>query len=81
MTTASTPLSFNFPTIPDEYSPEFVSALLSFLEELGRSAYLRNQHLEVSTGYLIVRSPNGTPWSLEVDDLGVLTPRDVTAEL
>lgn len=78
----------NFPPVPREYDADFEQKLVDFLQELSRSVYLKNNHVDVylpddsgsRKAYLIVRSPNGTPWALEVDNAGTLTPRDVSAE-
>ena len=82
-------LSTNFPPVPTEYDPAFMVAVRDFMEELANAAYLKTQHVDVNLpdnagtreAYLIVRSPDGTPWALEADNAGTLTPRDVSGEL
>ena len=78
-------LSLNFPRIPQEYDPEFTQALVTFLQELERAAYLKTRHVEIfldddSGGreqFLILHSPDGTRWKIEVDNAGTIGATDI----
>lgn len=80
-----TAFSVNFPSVPHEYDPVFMRELINFLEELARSTYRRNQHVEIflqtdSGGreqFLILHSPDGTRWKIEVDNAGTIGATDI----
>ena len=80
-----TALSFNFPRVPEKYDPLFTQDLVTFLEEVGRSVYLKNQHVEIFLDadaggreqFLILHSPDGTRWKIEVDNAGTIAATDI----
>ncbi len=85
---ATTPFTYTLPRVTEEYDRATFQQLLDYIQQLERAVYKRSQHVRVAgtadpgsrEPYLIVDSPNGTPWALEVSNAGVLTPRDVSGE-
>lgn len=68
------------PQAKEEYDKPTMQLLLEYIRRLEQASYLRNTHLEIysppdSGGrqpLLILRSPNGTRFSVHVDDAGNL---------
>lgn len=79
-----TALSLNVTQVPEEYDPAWMREIVGFLEELLRSVFIRNNHVEIApddTGdrepFLILHSPDGTRWKITVDNAGTISATDI----
>jgi hypothetical protein len=70
----------SLPQAPAEYNQETFQYWSDYLRELEENTYQRNTHLEVWSPpgpggrqpLLILRSPDGKQWSIQVDNAGAL---------
>lgn len=82
------PTTLTLPQVKEEYSRDVFQQLVDYIQALERAVYRKDAHVRVAGAadagsrepYLIIDSPDGTPWALEVDNSGTLTPRDVSGE-
>ncbi len=63
----------NAPKPPLVYDARWASELKRVLDQLAQRAHQRGQDLEMSDGRVILTSPNGTRYALEVANNGTLS--------
>ena len=61
------------PKAPPEYQQRDQDIVRSSVEKMARETHSKNQDLEMGLGRLILESPNGTKYKLQVSDGGVLS--------
>lgn len=61
------------PPSPGSYSQPDDQSVRALLEKADNENHKRNRDVEVSPGRLILKSPDGTRWSIEVDNAGVVS--------
>lgn len=61
------------PDPPQRYSQDHQSDIQVRLEAEDQKAHKRGRDIEVSPARLILASPDGTRWSVTVDNAGVLS--------
>ena len=61
------------PKSPLEYQQRDQDIVRSNMEKLAREVHKKNQDLEMGLGRLILESPNGSKYKLQVSDGGVLS--------
>lgn len=80
----TTPFTLTLPRATDEYDAQVFQQLLDYIQALERAVYKKSQHVEIyspsdSGGRevkLIIRSPDGTRWTIDVDNSGTLGTTD-----
>lgn len=55
------------------YSPTDDQTLRNMLEKADAENHKRARDVEISPGRLIIKSPDGTRWSIEVSNLGIVS--------
>lgn len=66
------------PQAPKEYSPEYERRRNELLERELHRCYKRLQDMELGGGQrLILRSPDGTRWSITVDNTGTIAASSI----
>lgn len=64
----------NLPSPPDKYDRTDQMKTRTMLERLDRQNHKKGQDTEIAGGArLILSSPDGSRWSVEVDDAGALS--------
>jgi hypothetical protein len=79
------PTDFSLPEAKEKYDRQDFQAIVDYIRALEKAVFQRHQHLEVFSPedvggrqpFLILRSPDGTRWSITVDDLGVISATDI----
>ncbi|RLC08837.1 MAG: hypothetical protein DRI24_22750 [Deltaproteobacteria bacterium] len=74
------PLGPTVTDVKEEYDPNVIRRLIEYLRTLEENIHFKNQNLSVvgapdAAGrrpHLILRSPNGNLWQVEVDNAGAL---------
>lgn len=61
------------PPSPPIYRPEDDQTVRSMVQRADDENHKRNRDVEISPGRLILKSPDGTRWSIEVDNAGVVS--------
>ena len=61
------------PQAKPNYSQVDDQTARSLIERADAENHKRNRDIEVSPGRLILQSPNGTRWSIEVSNSGVIS--------
>jgi len=62
---------------PDQYSASYQSSINLDLEQSDELNHKKNQDVEVGAARLILRSPNGTRYSVTVDNSGTLSAASI----
>lgn len=63
----------NLPRPTQQYSEQDQSVTRSMVEQADAENHKRNRDIEVSPGRLIIKSPNGTRYSITVSNTGTIT--------
>jgi len=58
------------PAAPEKYSDIDTNKMNLLIEQADQLNHKKNQDVEVGAARLILKSPNGTRYSIEVDNLG-----------
>ena len=58
------------PPSPESYAREADQTMRSMLQQANDQNHKRLRDVEISPGRLIIQSPDGTRWSIEVDNSG-----------
>lgn len=61
------------PKAPPQYDPRDQDVVRSSMERLAREKHSTNADLELGLGRLILESPNGTKYKIEVSNAGALS--------
>lgn len=61
------------PPSPLIYRPEDDQTVRSMVQRADDENHKRNRDVEISPGRLIIKSPNGTRYSIEVSNAGVIS--------
>lgn len=61
------------PPAPATYAQEAEQTMRSLVQQADMQNHKRNRDVEISPGRLILKSPDGTRWSIEVDNAGVVS--------
>lgn len=61
------------PPAPVVYTQEAEQTMRSLVQQADIQNHKRNRDVEISPGRLILKSPDGTRWSIEVDNAGVVS--------
>lgn len=75
------PLGPSVTDVKEEYDPNVIRRLVEYIRALEDNIYFRNQNLDISGApdaagrrpHLILRSPDGNLWQVEVDNAGALS--------
>lgn len=70
-------MSLVLPPTPEDYDAQRERERNLLLEQEDRRNLKRGTDVEVDRARLILRSPNGTRWQVEVDDTGALSTSQV----
>tara|TARA_R100001460_G_scaffold1454_3_gene5516 strand:- start:980 stop:1186 length:207 start_codon:yes stop_codon:yes gene_type:complete len=62
---------------PEQYSASYQSSINLDLEQSDELNHKKNQDVEVGAARLILRSPNGTRYSVTVDNSGTLSAASI----
>ena len=65
-------MSLKLPIIPRQYDPATEATRNRLLEQAFAECFRRDRDSEVGRGRLILRAPDGSRWSVVVDNAGVL---------
>lgn len=66
-------MSLSLPRPPERYDAQIARRTNELLESADATSYKKRQHVEISPpALLILSSPDGTRWSLTVDDAGTV---------
>ena len=60
------------PAVTKEYNSQNISQMNLAIEQADALNHKKNQDLEVGAARLVIKSPNGTRYSITVDNSGVL---------
>jgi hypothetical protein len=64
--------------MPDRYDPRAIDEMIDALQRQFREALLRSEHIILGIEqHLILRSPDGHYWKVEVGNTGTLTTTDL----
>jgi hypothetical protein len=58
------------PPSPESYTRDADQTMRSMLQQANDQNHKRLRDVEISPGRLIIKSPDGTRWSIEVDNSG-----------
>lgn len=61
------------PPAPVVYTQEAEQTMRSLVQQADIQNHKRNRDVDISPGRLILKSPDGTRWSIEVDNAGVVS--------
>lgn len=61
------------PRAPAAYQPNEVQIAFTLIERADQQNHKRGRDIEIHPGRLILTSPNGTRWSLTVDNSGTVS--------
>jgi hypothetical protein len=61
------------PSAKPNYNQPDDQTLRNMLEKADAENHKRSRDVEISPGRLIIKSPDGTRWSIEVDNSGAIT--------
>lgn len=61
------------PPSPSVYSQQDDQTMRAMVQQANDQNHKRNRDVEISPGRLILKSPDGTRWSIEVDNAGVVS--------
>ena len=61
------------PPAPATYTQEAEQTMRSLVQQSDIQNHKRNRDVEISPGRLIIKSPNGTRYSIEVSNAGVIS--------
>jgi len=75
------PLGPTVTDVKEEYDPNVIRRLVEYIRALEDNLYFRNQNLDVAGApdnagrrpHLVLRSPDGNMWQVEVDNAGALS--------
>lgn len=61
------------PPAPPVYSQQDDQAMRAMIQQANDQNHKRNRDVDISPGRLIIKSPNGTRYSIEVSNAGVIS--------
>jgi len=61
------------PPAPPVYSQQDDQTMRAMVQQANDQNHKRNRDVEISPGRLILKSPDGARWSIEVDNSGVVS--------
>ena len=61
------------PPAPATYAQEAEQIMRSLMQQADQQNHKRNRDVDISPGRLIIKSPNGTGYSIEVSNAGVIS--------